>query len=78
MCHRGLRFCDAPVENIPKNYNKESILEHFNAYPEQEDEILATWEERARAWESIDRSGAGRLMTCGWSKNIYEHITAEY
>ncbi|PVF90976.1 hypothetical protein CPB86DRAFT_667659, partial [Serendipita vermifera] len=50
MCHRGLRFCDAPVQNVPKEGNTQGLLEALQVYPEDEDEILSSWSDRALLW----------------------------
>jgi hypothetical protein len=78
MCHRGLRHCDVPVEGIVEDVNKAESIEVLHVYPEDEDEILATWEERARTWEDIDRKGAGRVMACSEAKKTYHYITKDH
>lgn len=54
MCHRGLSFCDAAVENSPKEGDMQSLLESLKVYPDDEDEILSSWSDRALLWEGID------------------------
>lgn len=80
MCHRGLRFCDAPVQNVPKEGNTQGLLEALQVYPEDEDEILSSWSDRALLWENIDQNGAGRVMHCSrsnWRRGMCEDITAD-
>ncbi|PVF93222.1 hypothetical protein CPB86DRAFT_790381 [Serendipita vermifera] len=77
MCHRGLRFCDDPVQDIPKGGNTHGLLEALQVYPEDEDEILSSWRDRAVLWEDIDRNRAGRVMSCSWSESTWENITAD-
>ncbi|PVF99139.1 hypothetical protein CPB86DRAFT_670478, partial [Serendipita vermifera] len=50
MCHRGLRFCDAAVESVPEDRNQDISVNTLRIYPEDEDEILSTWEERVGLW----------------------------
>ncbi|PVF93206.1 hypothetical protein CPB86DRAFT_128641 [Serendipita vermifera] len=63
MCHRGLSFCDAAVENSPKEGDMQSLLESLKVYPDDEDEILSSWSDRALLWEGIDLNSAGRLRS---------------
>ncbi|PVF93202.1 hypothetical protein CPB86DRAFT_829481 [Serendipita vermifera] len=46
LCHRGLRFCDAEVEDFPDEYDPEALMGELPAYPDNEDDILSTWDER--------------------------------
>jgi hypothetical protein len=78
MCHRGLRYCDVSVEGIAEDLHKVECLEALQVYPEDEDDVLATWNERARQWEDIDRNGAGRVMACSEAKNTYHYISKDY
>ncbi|PVF99141.1 hypothetical protein CPB86DRAFT_731677, partial [Serendipita vermifera] len=50
MCHRGLRFCDAAVESVPKGCNQGDLVKKLQVYPEDEDEILSSWDERVLLW----------------------------
>jgi hypothetical protein len=77
MCHRGLQYCDLPVLNRSKTYVEENLLNALQEYPEDEDEILATWEKRVNMWEEIDRNSAGRIRTCSWAEKAYHLISAE-
>ncbi|PVF93221.1 hypothetical protein CPB86DRAFT_129006 [Serendipita vermifera] len=77
MCHRGLRFCDAPVEGSPKRDDMKDTMAALQVYPDDEDEILSSWSDRALLWENIDQNGAGRVMSCSWSKSTHENITAD-
>jgi hypothetical protein len=77
MCHRGLQYCDLPVpDNCSKTYTEDWLKELKN-YPEDEDEILASWEERASLWEEIDRNSAGRKRVCNWAENAHHHISGD-
>jgi hypothetical protein len=77
MCHRGLRYCDAPAENPLKTYDKEEVLKKLKVYPEDEDGILTNWDERVRMWEDINRNGIGRVIACNWAKGAYHNITKD-
>jgi hypothetical protein len=77
MCHRGLQYCDLPVISPSKANVEENFLKILQDYPEDEDEILATWEERAKLWDEIDRDSAGRIKACSWAENAYHLITAD-
>ncbi|PVF93203.1 hypothetical protein CPB86DRAFT_818985 [Serendipita vermifera] len=77
MCHRGLRSCDLPVTKRPEGYDND-LIKRLQIYPEDEDEILETWDERTRAWEEIDRAGAGRQIACSLAKNAVHVMDADY
>jgi hypothetical protein len=76
-CHRGLRHCDVPVEDIAEGLHKVESIEALNVYPEDEGDVLATWNERARQWEDIDRNGAGRVMACSEARKTYHYINED-
>ncbi|PVF93204.1 hypothetical protein CPB86DRAFT_128603 [Serendipita vermifera] len=76
MCHRGLRYCDAPVGKTGHRVNIQDSLEALKVYPDNEDGVISSWNDRALLWESIDRNSAGRLRRCGWLDNG-EYITAD-
>ncbi|CAG8686725.1 15798_t:CDS:2, partial [Acaulospora colombiana] len=77
MCHRGLRFCNIVVENASKTDNIQDSIEALKVYPNEEDEILSSWTDRALLWEGIDRNTAGRLLRCSWSVGTFKSITAD-
>lgn len=76
MCHRGLRYCDAPVGKTGHRVNIQDSLEALKVYPDNEDGVISSWNDRALLWESIDRNSAGRLRRCDWLHNG-EDITAD-
>jgi hypothetical protein len=62
------------VESPHQIDKKDEFLKDLILYPENEDEILTTWEERACIWEEVDRNGAWRVMACDWAKSAYLFI----
>ncbi|CAG8680349.1 11441_t:CDS:2, partial [Acaulospora colombiana] len=65
-------------QSLTMGYDSEALIKGLPVYPDDDDEILSTWEERARAWKEIDQRGAGRLMACSWAKNNTHHMGPDY
>ncbi|PVF92879.1 hypothetical protein CPB86DRAFT_743632 [Serendipita vermifera] len=66
-CHKALRQCETPVKTNwqpEPDYHEKVFLTRLQEYPDSEDEILNTWEERAQLWANWNRNGA-RELTCG-------------
>jgi hypothetical protein len=76
MCHQGLQFCDISAKKSLNTRHAEGFLKSLQAYPDDEDSILATWEDRSRIWEDVDRKGTGRVVACRWAKEVEHRISA--
>ncbi|PVF94340.1 hypothetical protein CPB86DRAFT_713425 [Serendipita vermifera] len=67
LCHRALRRCGTPVKKNWKpepDYDEKAFLARLQEYPDSDDEILDTWEERKKLWESWNKGKGGREMSC--------------
>ncbi|PVF91080.1 hypothetical protein CPB86DRAFT_663678, partial [Serendipita vermifera] len=50
MCHRGLRYCNTTTKNAQTEDNREILIDGLQVYPEDEDEILSSWNDGALLW----------------------------
>jgi hypothetical protein len=76
MCHRALRVCGAPVKtNWSSMFSDDTHDQRrrMQEYPDNEDQILATWTERAQLWEDINQDRGGRQFSCEFQQ---EHMFA--
>ncbi|PVF94321.1 hypothetical protein CPB86DRAFT_876480 [Serendipita vermifera] len=57
-CHKALRRCETLVKTNwqpEPGHDEEVFLSRLQEYPASEDEILNTWEERAKLWEDWNK-----------------------
>jgi hypothetical protein len=76
MCHRALRVCDEPVKVNWSSVSSEDIRKQrrrMQEYPDDEDQILATWRKRAKLWEDLNHDRSGRQFSCEFQR---EHMFA--
>ncbi|PVF98529.1 hypothetical protein CPB86DRAFT_678343, partial [Serendipita vermifera] len=54
MCHRMLRVCNEPTTKrawkLTKWYKDDAVLPRLQKYPDNDKEILDTWETRIKLW----------------------------
>ncbi|PVF92862.1 hypothetical protein CPB86DRAFT_716609 [Serendipita vermifera] len=68
LCRKALCQCEAPLKDDWQpgpDYDDKAFLARLQEYPDREDEILNTWEERSMLWESWGKEKGGRRMGCG-------------
>ncbi|PVF97155.1 hypothetical protein CPB86DRAFT_874328 [Serendipita vermifera] len=64
-CHRALVSCTSSIWIQKGDWKRlrEEYLQRLPQYPEEEDEILSTWDQRSEIWHEINES-SGRRTSC--------------
>ncbi|PVF96811.1 hypothetical protein CPB86DRAFT_798612 [Serendipita vermifera] len=68
-CHRMFRPCKLPVEShnpSDADLERHLSLERLMQYPDNDDEILATWATRAILWDTLNEGWGKREKECSY------------
>ncbi|PVF90967.1 hypothetical protein CPB86DRAFT_746114 [Serendipita vermifera] len=67
-CHRMLRACNEPIIDNGEDPNlyedDDTMLLRLQEYPDEDEEILSTWDTRVKLWDDLERLAKFREPTC--------------